>query len=608
MAPGHTTIEAMGIGAETVPQRAVVAATIAEAFRVTSAERPDEIAFRTRNDEISITWGEARERVDALAGRLARIGIARGDVVAMMLANRPEFHICDLAVLMTGATPFSVYQTSPPNQIEYIVADAGARVMITEQQFVPRVLAARDGLPDLRTVIVIDGTATGDVVHVDDLPEADPAFDVEASAAAIGAEDLLTLIYTSGTTGPPKGVEITHRSFFAYSSGLLDNVPALQPGSHVVSWLPNAHIAERNAHHYLPIVCGMHVTCCPDGREVLDYVAEVRPSWFFAVPRIWEKLRTRAEALLAKAPMYAPASLADATEKVRLEQRGEPISDALAARVAEADERTFFSIRTALGLDRANCHIGAAPAAPELIEFFQAIGVGLSEIYGMSETTGAGTMNPPDRPKIGSAGKPVRDLEMTLAEDGEILVRGPVMMSGYRNLPDATTEAYTEDGWFRTGDVGEFDDDGYLRIVDRKKELIINAAGKNMSPANIESALKSASPLIGQACVIGDRRPYNTALVVLDQEYAPTWAVQLGLDDVAPHRLAASERVRAAVQDGVDRANASLSRVEQIKRFAILPTDWPPAGDELTPTMKLKRKPIATKYADVIEAMYAAER
>ena len=432
----------MGIGAETVPQRAVAAATIAEAFRVTSAERPDEIAFRTRNDEISITWGEARERVDALAGRLARIGVARGDVVAMMLANRPEFHICDLAVLMTGATPFSVYQTSPPNQIEYIVADAGARVMITEQQFLPRVLAARDGLPDLRTVIVIDGTATGDVVHVDDLPEADPAFDVEASAAAIGAEDLLTLIYTSGTTGPPKGVEITHRSFFAYSTGLLDNVPALQPGSHVVSWLPNAHIAERNAHHYLPIVCGMHVTCCPDGREVLDYVAEVRPSWFFAVPRIWEKLRTRAEALLAKAPMYAPASLADATEKVRLEQRGEPVSEALAARVADADERTFFSVRAALGLDRANCHIGAAPAAPDLIEFFQAIGVGLSEIYGMSETTGAGTMNPPDRPKIGSAGKPVRDLEMTLAEDGEILVRGPVMMSGYRNLPDATTEAY----------------------------------------------------------------------------------------------------------------------------------------------------------------------
>ena len=483
----------MGIGAETAPQRAVSAATIAEAFRVTSVQRPEEIAFRTRDDAVSLTWGEAREQVDALAGRLARIGVGRGDVVAMMLANRPEFHVCDLAVLMTGATPFSVYQTSPPNQITYIVNDAGAEVMITEQQFLPRILTARQALPGLRTVIVIDGDAPDGVLHIDDLPDADPAFDLEASSAAIGPEDLLTLIYTSGTTGPPKGVEITHRSFFAYSSGLLDNVPALQPGSHVISWLPNAHIAERNAHHYLPIICGMHVTCCPDGREVLDCVTEVRPSWFFAVPRIWEKLRTRAEALLVQAPMYAPASLNDAIEKVRLEQLGELVPDGLAARVAEVDERTFFSVRKALGLDRANCHIGAAPAAPELIEFFLAIGIGLSEIYGMSETTGAGTMNPPESPRVGSAGKPVRDLEMKLAEDGEILVRGPVMMRAYRNQPKATAAAYTDDGWFLTGDVGAFDADGYLRIIDRKKELIINAAGKNMSPANIESALKSAS-------------------------------------------------------------------------------------------------------------------
>jgi long-chain acyl-CoA synthetase len=598
----------MAIEAETTPRRAVAATTIAEAFRLTAAERPDEVAFRTRHDEVSLTWRQAQDQVDALAGRLARIGVGRGDVVAMMLANRPEFHVCDLAVLMTGATPFSVYQTSPPNQIEYIVGDSGARVMITEQQFLKRILAARENLPELSKVIVIDGEAAGDVIHIADLPDPDPGFDVEASVAAIGPEDLLTLIYTSGTTGPPKGVEITHGNFFAYSGGLLDNVPALQPGSHVVSWLPNAHIAERDAHHYLPIICGMHVTCCPDGREVLDYVAEVRPSWFFAVPRIWEKLQTRAEALLADAPMYAPASLADAIEKVRLEQAGEDVPASLATLVAEADERTFFSVRTALGLDRANCHIGAAPAAPELIEFFQAIGIGLSEIYGMSETTGAGTMNPPDSPRIGSAGKPVRNVEMKLAEDGEILMRGPMMMRAYRNLPEATAASYTDDGWFLTGDVGEFDADGYLRIIDRKKELIINAAGKNMSPANIESALKSASPLIGQACAIGDGRPYNTALLVLDVEYAPVWAVDMGLEPMTVEELAGHERVQAAVQDGVDRANATLSRVEQIKRFVILPGDWAPAGDELTPTMKLKRKPIATKYADAIEALYTSDR
>ncbi|MEA2312019.1 MAG: long-chain acyl-CoA synthetase [Solirubrobacteraceae bacterium] len=583
------------------------ATTITQAFVRTAAEQRDEVAYRTRGDEISITWGEARERVAELASRLAGLGLRRGDTVALMLANRPEFHICDLAVLMTGATPFSVYQTSPPNQIQFIVGDAGSRVMITEQSFLGRILEARRELPNLETVIVIDGEAPEGVLALADLPAADTGFDLDAAAASVDAEDLLTLIYTSGTTGPPKGVEITHRAFFAYADGLLDNVPNLKRGSHVISWLPNAHVAERNAHHYLPIVCQMHVTCCADGRQVLDYVAEVRPSWFFAVPRIWEKLQTRAEALLAEAPMYAPASLGDAIEKVRLEQRGEPVPPQLASRVAESDERTFFSIRRALGLDRANCHIGAAPAAPELIEFFLGLGVNLSEIYGMSETTGAGTMNPPDAPRIGSSGKAVRNVELKLAEDGEILVRGPIMMRRYRNLPQATEAAY-EDGWFLTGDIGEIDEDGYVRIVDRKKELIINAAGKNMSPANIEAALKSASPLIGQACVIGDGRPYNSALVVLDVEYALVWAAELGLADRTLPQLAAHERVRAAVQDGVDRANSTLSRVEQIKRFTIMPTDWPAAGDELTPTMKLKRKPIALKYAATIEAIYDGEQ
>jgi long-chain acyl-CoA synthetase len=544
--------------------------TIPQAFLRTAAERPHEIAYRTRGDEVSITWGEARERVAALASQLAALGVGRGDVVALMLANRPAFHLFDLAVLMTGGTPFSVYQTSPPNQISFIVGDAGAKMAITEQAFLSRILAARSELPGLEQVVVIDGEAPAGVMHVDDLPEADAAFDVEAAAAAVEPDDLLTLIYTSGTTGPPKGVEITHGGFMAYSDGLLDNVPNLKPGSHVISWLPSAHIAERDAHHYLPLLCGMQVTCCPDGRRILDYVAEVRPSWFFAVPRIWEKLRTRAEGLLS--------------------ERGFEVS----------------TVVRQIGLDRANCHIGAAPAAPELIRFFQDLGVELSEIWGMSETTGAGSMNPPGAAKIGSCGKPARGVDLKLAEDGEILVRGPVMMRGYRNLPDVTRSAYTDDGWFMTGDIGAMDEEGYLRIIDRKKELIINAAGKNMSPANIESTLKSASPLIGQVCVIGDARPYNTALIVLDVDYAlGPFAAENGLEDASIPSMARDDRVRAAVQEGVDQANAALSRVEQIKRFAIIPGDWAPAGDELTPTMKLKRKPIAAKYADMIEQLYS---
>ena len=583
-------------------------ATILQAFRFQASERPEEIAFRTRRDEVALTWGQTRERVDALAGALAGLGLGRGDTVALMLANRPEFHVCDLAVLTTGATPFSIYQTNPPNEIEYIAGHAGARIFLTEQQFLPQVLAARRNLPGVEHVIVIDGEAPDGVMHISDLEAGNGSFNAEASAAAVQPDDLLTLIYTSGTTGPPKGVEITHRNFFAYSAGMLDMNPALRPGAEVISWLPNAHIAERCAHHYLPILCGLRVTCCADGREILDYLPEVRPAWFFSVPRIWEKLQTKAEHLLAQQLGSDPSMLRDAVSKVRHEQRGEMVPQPLAARVAEADERYFAPLRRELGLDRGSAHVGGAPAQPELLEFFNAIGVRLGELWGMSETTGAGTMNPPDRLRIGTVGKPMLNVEIRLAEDGEMLVRGGIVTAGYHNQPQATAEAFTEDGWLRTGDIGEVDGEGYFKIVDRKKELIINAAGKNMSPANIESALKAASPLIAQACAIGDRRPFNTALIVLDIDYAPRWAAENGLGHLSLELLAGYTQVRDAVQEGVDRANARLSRVEQIKLFTIIRGDWAPAGDELTPTMKLKRKAIAAKYGESIDAMYGAGR
>jgi long-subunit acyl-CoA synthetase (AMP-forming) len=300
------------------------------------------------------------------------------------------------------------------------------------------------------------------------------------------------------------------------------------------------------------------------------------------------------------------AALRDAVAKVRLEQRGEPVPDDLAARVAEADREIFAGLRTMLGLDQAKAiNVGAAPTPVEVLEFFHAIGLPLAELWGMSETCGAGAINPIERIKLGTVGPPTPGVEIKLDRDGEVLVRGDVVMVGYRNLPDQTAESFTQDGWLRTGDIGEIDEDGYLRIVDRKKEIIINAAGKNMAPANIESTLKASSPLIGQACVIGDRRSYNTALIVLDSDFAPAWAAQHELADTALEALAHDERMRAAVQEGVDAANAKLARVEQIKKFTIVEGDWLPGGDELTPTMKLKRKPIDRKYADVIEAMYA---
>jgi long-subunit acyl-CoA synthetase (AMP-forming) len=591
----------------TTPKRAVDAATIAEAFRLTAAQRADDVAIRTKGDAVSWTWGDLRERVDALAGGLAGLGLEKDDTIALLLSNRPEFHQADLAAMMVGATPFSIYMQYTPEQIAYVVSDGGARILITEQQFLPGVLEARKDLPGLEHVIVVDGEAPDGTLAERDVRGED--FDVEASVAALQPGDVLTLIYTSGTTGPPKGVQLSHRNIMATVQQVEDLIE-LPPDGRVVSWLPSAHVAERNAHHYIPIVFGLQVTCCEDPRQVLSYLPEVRPSWFFAVPRIWEKLKAGLETMVGAQPEEqrekVQAALAAALEKVRLEQRGEPVPADLAQRVAAADEQIFAGLRAMLGLDQVKAiNVGAAPTPVEVLEFFHAIGLPLAELWGMSETCGAGLVNPPDRIKIGTVGPPARGVEIKLASDGELLIRSDVVMIGYRNLPEKTAEALDADGWLHTGDIAEIDDDGYVKLVDRKKELIINAAGKNMSPANIEATVKSSSPLIGNAVCIGDAKPYNTALIVLDADFAPMWAGQHDIDDTSLESLAHDEQVRAAVQEGIDAANAKLARVEQIKKFVILEGDWLPGGDELTPTMKLKRKPIAEKYGADIASMYA---
>ncbi len=587
----------------------LAATTVAQAFRLTAAERAHEVAIRTRGDEFSITWGELRERVDALAGGLARLGVGRGDTVALLLCNRPEFHLCDLAATMLGAAPFSIYTTYTPEQIRYLISDAEAKVMICEQQFLAQVREARRELPQLEYVIVVDGAAPIGMLALADVEGSNPGFDVDASLAQIEPSDVLTLIYTSGTTGPPKGVQLTHRNMQAVIQSTREVIEFPNDGR-VISWLPAAHVAERNAHHYLPIFFGLQITCCHDPREVLSYLPEVRPSWFFAVPRIWEKLKAGLEAMVAGQPQERRAELQGALEaavrKVRLEQAGEPVPGELAEQVARADGELFLGLRQMLGLDRAEAiNVGAAPTPLEVLEFFHAIGLPLAELWGMSETAGAGSVNPKARIRLGTVGPPAPGVEIKLDGDGEVLVRSDAVMIGYRNQPEKTAEVFTEDGWLRTGDIGSFDEEGYLRIVDRKKELIISAAGKNMSPANIEATLKSASPLIGQACCIGDRRPYNTALIVLDADFAPVWAAEQGIAERSLESLAHEGPVRAAVALAIEEANAKLARVEQVKKFEIVAGDWLAGGEELTPTMKLKRKPIAHKYAETIERMYA---
>ena len=582
--------------------------TITQALEHTVGRVPDRIAVRTKGGEETLTWSQLRDRADALAAGLRKLGVGKGDSVALMLGNRPEFHVADLAVMTLGATPFSIYQTYAPEQIQYVVSDADARVAILDAQYLDRFREAREDLPKLESLVVVDEASGDDITPLAEVEQPDESFDGAAARNAVDPEDVLTLIYTSGTTGPPKGVQITHHNMMA-AVKTIDDIIQFPDGGRVISWLPAAHIAERAAHHYIPMAYGLEITTCPNPREIAGYLPDVRPNWFFAVPRIWEKLKAGLEAMVAAQPdeqrRQAQAALAAATEKVRLEQRGEPVPDGLAEKVAQADEAMFAKLREMLGLDQiVAVNVGAAPTPVEVLEFFHAIGIPVGELWGMSETCGAGACNPPDRVKIGTVGPPTPGAEIKLAEDGEVLIRAEFVMPGYRHMPDKTAEAFDEDGFLKTGDIGEFDDDGYLKIVDRKKELIINAAGKNMSPANIESTLKAASSLIGNAACIGDGRPYNTALIVLDADFAPAWASQQGIEDTSLEGLSHDDKVRAAVQEGVDAANAKLARVEQIKKFTLIEGDWLPGGDELTPTMKLKRKPIDKKYRESIEAMY----
>jgi long-chain acyl-CoA synthetase len=581
-----------------------------EAFQLTAAERRDEVALRTIGDAVSITFGEYAERVRRLAGGLHALGVRRGDTVGFMLTNRPEFHLLDTAAMHLGATPFSIYNTSSVDQIAFLLGDARNRVMVVEAAFLERARAAMERVGTVEHLIVVDA-AIDEASGLDELERAEPGagFDFEAAWRAVNGDDVLTLIYTSGTTGPPKGVQLTHSNELAECRGI-DEVARPDPGGMVVSYLPLAHIADRGLAHYGQMAWGYAVTCCPDPVQVFAHVADSHPTFFGGVPRVWEKLKAALEAGIDAEPDEARRTGARRAielglRKVRAEQAGEPVAPELLDAYARAEDQVFSKIRAKLGLERCKWYmIGAAPCPLEVLEFFAAIGIPICEVWGMSETASVATLVPRDRLRLGTVGPPIPGVEVRLAEDGEVLVRGATVMAGYRNQPQKTAETIDPEGWLHTGDVGQFDDDGFLTIIDRKKELIINAAGKNMSPANIEQQLKQGSGLIGQAVAIGDARPCNVALIVLDPDACAAFAASHGVADASIAAMSGERAVREEVAAGIERANAHLSRVEQIKRFTILPNDWAPAGDELTPTMKLKRRSILSKYAREIEQLY----
>ncbi len=581
--------------------------TSCAAFQRVAAIDPDAVAVRSIGGKQSLTWREYADQVRAVAGGLSALGVGRGDTVALMMGNRVEFYPLEVGAQHTGATSFSVYNTLSPDQLRYVFTNAGNRVVICEEQYVERVRSC--GAP-IETIVCVDGAPAGTLGVTELMASAAADFDFEATWRAVRPDDIVTLCYTSGTTGNPKGVEITHENLLFEARAFASVLP-VEFGDRQTSYLPTAHMADRFTALYLQEVFGTQITAVPDRAQLPAALLDVRPTIWGAVPRVWEKFKAAIEFSVANEadPTTKAAlqwALDTARRKAEARLRGESLDPALAEEWARADAAVLSKLRAKLGLDQVKWAMsGAAPVPPETLGFFFGLGIPISEVWGMSELTCVASVSPPQQARLGTVGKLLPGLEGAVAEDGEFLVRGPLVMRGYRKEPDKTADAVDDEGWLHTGDIITVDADGYLKVVDRKKELIINSAGKNMSPANIENAVKAATPLVGSLAVIGDRRPFTTALIVLDAESAAPYAAQHGLPDSSAAALAADPGVIAAIARGVAAGNATLSRVEQVKRFTILPVFWEPGGDEITLTMKLRRKPIAEKYAVEIEALYA---
>jgi long-chain acyl-CoA synthetase len=570
----------------------------------------------------SHSWKQYREKVAAVAMALKGLGVGRGDFVAIMTRNRPEHVIADLAAVHAGATPVSLYNTLAPEQIQYIAGHCGAKVAVVEgREFMQRWEKVKADLPALENVILLEDAEEFSgydwILSWEDLLgrgkedlDASGGWDAfEAIRREVKPEDLATLVYTSGTTGPPKAVMITQRNV-VWTVESLDRTVQYPAGLKGVSYLPLAHIAERAATHYLGMAKVGNVHFCPDVLRVFEVVPQVRPHAFVGVPRVWEKVQAGVMAKLAAEPnarkrKIALSAIEAGRQAAKLESEGRRVPLGLKLKTQIFDRLVYSKIRHAIGLDRSVVRVtAAAPISLDTLQFFAGIGLPLAEVYGMTEDTGPATANPPDRIRLGTVGLALPGVEVKLGEDGEILVRGGNVCPGYYKDPEMTAETFDADGWLHTGDIGTIDPNGYVKVIDRKKELIITAGGKNISPSNLESVLKQ-HPLIGQACVVGDRKPYVSVLVVLDPEVAPGWASSNGLGFSGIAEFSREARVHAEIQRAVDDANQHVSQVETIKRFTILPTEWTVDSEELTPTLKLKRRIIHEKYAGEIEGLYA---
>jgi long-chain acyl-CoA synthetase len=589
--------------------------TMVDALDRNATEYPDQPAIHWKDGEWqSLTWSEYRNSIHVAAAGLQSLGVGDGEFVAIMAGNRPEHVTADYAAVCAGATPVTIYSTLAAAQIQYVADNCKATVAILEDLgYMKRWEEIRSELPNLRYVVLMSGAENYDtvdwVLSWDELMargrghlEEDPGA-VERSAKAVTPETLATLIYTSGTTGTPKGVMVSQRNV-VWTLESLRRAADLEMGQRMVSYLPLAHIAERLATHYLGTYLAGQVWYCPSMAGVLEYIQKARPTLFVGVPRVYEKFHSRLMGRFADTEGLQGTILKTAlsANEKRVEAELEGRKGSFLAGVL--DSVALSKVREGLGMEEVKLAItAAAPISPDLIKFFHTIGVPLFEIYGMSENTGPATATLPGQFKFGSVGKPLPGVEVKTGEDGELLMRGGIVTQGYYKLDQATREAFDPDGWLHSGDLARIDEDGYVWIVGRKKEIIITAAGKNIAPAKLETLLGN-HPLISKVCMVGDQRKFLSMVIALDHEEAPDWAASHGLEY---HDLASFSEVPEVVDEvarAVAEANASVSRVEQIKKWIIVPDEWTPDSGEVTPSLKLKRRIVLDKYADQIEEMY----
>ena len=594
--------------------------TLPRLFRHVVRERGERVAMREKHLGIwrGISWREYGEQAKRVGLGLVALGLRPRDVVSIVADNMPEWLYTDLGVMSVGGIPNGIYTTDSPRQVEYIVNDSGTRFFFAEnEEQLDKILEVRGRCPGLVKIIVYDmeglhGFRDEQVMPFEELLTLGERYDREHPGTfdqmveIAQPEDLAILVYTSGTTGPPKGAMLSHRNVL-FQLAYADFITPLGEGDQQLSFLPLCHVAERTFTVFNPLHTGSTVNFAESVDTVPENIREVAPALFFAVPRIWEKfysgvaLRMRDATWLGRAAYRLALRVGLGVADRKIAGRKPSLLQRLAFRAA--DFLVLDNVKRSIGLHRARgAATGAAPIAPDLIRWYLALGINMIEVYGQTENTGLATAMPPDRMKLGTVGVARPGTEVRLSPDGEILLKGPHVFMGYYGKPEKTAETIV-DGWLHTGDVGTVDPDGFVRITDRMKDIIITAGGKNVTPSEIENQLKF-SPYISDAVVIGDRRKYLSCLVMIDHETVAQFAQEKNVPFSNFASLCRAPEVQELIRGEIERVNRQLARVETVKTFRLIEQLLTPEDEELTPTMKLKRAYVNVKYKDLIDGMY----